>query len=293
MESIDEKLNQIKSKVNFGNVKSVYILKKIFEYMEKKKFLEIIKCNKKLQARLKISIKDYTEYSQTYSSIEINLNIVNERLGNIKLIDTSNENKKFFHIYSENSNEEMEKTELNCSDEVGMVKIIIDHQVKSFESLFENCNYIKAIYFKKFFRTNITNMRSMFQRCSSLEELDLSNFNTDNVTDMSHMFEGCSSLKELNLSNFNTKNVINMNFMFYNCSSLEELNLSNFNTNMVIYMGNIFSNCSSLKELNISSFNTNNVETMSFMFDRCSSLKELNLSNFNTKNVTNMNGNVL
>ena len=134
MESFDEKLNQIKSKVNFGNVKSVYILKKIFKYIEKKKFLEIIKCNKKLQTRLKISIKDYIEYSQTYSSIEIKLNIVNERLGYIKLIDTPYENNKYFHIYPENSNEEMKKTVLRSYDryynKVKIFKIIIDYQVK-------------------------------------------------------------------------------------------------------------------------------------------------------------------
>ena len=34
MKSSDEKLNQIKSKVNFDNLKSVYFLMKIFEYSE-------------------------------------------------------------------------------------------------------------------------------------------------------------------------------------------------------------------------------------------------------------------
>ena len=42
MEFSDEKLNQIKSKVNLGNVKSAYILMEIFEYIEKRKYLEII-----------------------------------------------------------------------------------------------------------------------------------------------------------------------------------------------------------------------------------------------------------
>ena len=67
MESNDEKLNQIKSKVNFNKVKNVYFLMKIFEYIEKKKNLEIMKYNKKLQTRLKIGINYYIDYSQTYS----------------------------------------------------------------------------------------------------------------------------------------------------------------------------------------------------------------------------------
>ena len=58
MESNDKKLNQIKSKVNFGNVKSAYILMEIFGYIEKRKYLELMKYNKKLQTRLKTSIND-------------------------------------------------------------------------------------------------------------------------------------------------------------------------------------------------------------------------------------------
>ena len=76
MKSSNEKLNQIKSKVSFDNLKSVYFLMKIFEHIEKKKYLEIMKYNKKLQTRLKIIINDYIDYSQAYSSIEIELKLV-------------------------------------------------------------------------------------------------------------------------------------------------------------------------------------------------------------------------
>ena len=37
----------------------------------KKKSLDIIKYNKNIQKRINISIKDYKEYSEIYSSIEI------------------------------------------------------------------------------------------------------------------------------------------------------------------------------------------------------------------------------
>ena len=62
--------------------------------------------------------------------------------------------------------------------------------------------FIASIYFKKFYRNNITDMSGMFTCCVSLKELNLNNFNTNKVTDMSCMFDGCSSLKDLNLNNF-------------------------------------------------------------------------------------------
>ena len=164
MEFSDEKLNQIKSKVNLGNVKSAYILMEIFEYIEKRKYLEIIKYNKKLQTRLNLSINDYIDYFQTYTSIEIELKLVNKIYDDFhsNFINISEENKKYYHIYFDNSSEETMKTKLNKYDKVKVIKIIIDYQVKSFNNLFKGCNYIRAINFKKFFRTNITNMYYMF-----------------------------------------------------------------------------------------------------------------------------------
>ena len=41
--------------------------------MPKKKKLEIVKYNKRIQNRLNLSIKDYKEYLETYSSIEIEI----------------------------------------------------------------------------------------------------------------------------------------------------------------------------------------------------------------------------
>ena len=55
------------------NIKSRYILSKIYDIMSKKKKLEIIKYNKKIQNRINLSVKDYKEYSEAYSSIEIEI----------------------------------------------------------------------------------------------------------------------------------------------------------------------------------------------------------------------------
>ena len=62
-----------------------------------------------------------------------------------------------------------------------IIKIIIDYQIKSYKELIYNCIYISSIFFKKFYRINITDMSGMFEGCSSLKELNLSNFNTYNV----------------------------------------------------------------------------------------------------------------
>ena len=260
--------NKMKSKDIFKNFKSKYILQILFNYLLKKKTLDIIKYNKKIKNRMNINIKDYKEYSEIYSSIEIEIKTVNNKYG--KFININKENEKYYHIYFNDNKEEIKRNYLNNNENIKKIKIIIDYQFKSFKKLFQDCECIEYIYFKKFYRNNITNMMNMFQGCLSLKELNLTNFNTKNVTNMSYMFSRCSSLKELFLTNFNTNNVTNMEGMFRECSSLKELNLINFNTNNVNNMKGMFYGCSSLKELNLTNFNTTKVKDMNRMFSECS-----------------------
>ena len=50
-------------KINLlDDIRSKYILKKIFENIQKKKSLNIIKYNKNIQERLEIGIDDYEKY---------------------------------------------------------------------------------------------------------------------------------------------------------------------------------------------------------------------------------------
>ena len=191
----------------FKNLKSDYFLRKLFYNLLKKKSLDIIKYNNNIKERMNISIKDYKEYSEIYSPIEIEIKPVKNKYG--KFINM-NENEIYYHIYFNDNKEEIKRNYLNENDNVSKIKIIIDYQVKSFGYLFFDCKCIEYICFKKFYRNNINNMGDMFYGCSSLKELNLSNFNTNNVTNMGGMFCRCSSLKELNLSNFNTNNVTNM-----------------------------------------------------------------------------------
>ena len=155
-----------------------------------------MKYNKKLQNRLNLSFNDYKDYSQLYKPIELELKLVHYKSNDNKFINISDDNMKCYHIYFDNQNKEVKRTELKWKDKVKVIKIIIDHQIKSFNDLFDYCNCIRGIYFKKFFRIDITNMSGIFQNCFLLRELDLSNFNTNLVTNMIYMFYGCISLKK-------------------------------------------------------------------------------------------------
>ena len=49
---------------DFNNIKSSFILKKIFNNLYKKKVFDLIKYNKKIQQRLNISINDFKNYNE-------------------------------------------------------------------------------------------------------------------------------------------------------------------------------------------------------------------------------------
>jgi hypothetical protein len=143
----------------FKKLRSKYILQKVFYNLLKKKSLDIIKYNNNIKERMNISIKDYKEYSEIYSSIEIEIKPVKNKYG--KFINM-NENEIYYHIYFNDNKEEIKRNYLNENDNVSKIKIIIDYQVKSFKELFYNCECIEYIYFKKFSRNNIMNIGDMF-----------------------------------------------------------------------------------------------------------------------------------
>ena len=53
---MEEKKNLLK------NIKNKYILRRLFEFLTNKKFLNIIKYNKEIQNRLNVHINDYQFY---------------------------------------------------------------------------------------------------------------------------------------------------------------------------------------------------------------------------------------
>ena len=102
--------NKIESKDIFKNLKNDYFLQKLFHILLKKKSLDIIKYNKKIKERINISIKDYKEYSEIYSSIEIEIKPVNNKFGNF--INMNENDKKYYHIYFTDNKEEIKRNYL-------------------------------------------------------------------------------------------------------------------------------------------------------------------------------------
>ena len=274
------------SKANFGNIKSKYVMQNIFLLVIKDKWLNLIKYNKKIQEKIHINTNYIKEYSQIYTPIVLEITPVYKKYG--KFINIKKDEEKYFHIYFNNREGEIERNNLSEDDNATKIKIIIDYQVKSFEKLFDCCECIESILFKKFFRNTINSMNHMFSKCSSLKEIYLSSFNTENVNDMSYMFQNCSSLREINISRFNYNNITDIYGMFMHCSALEELNIPNFNANKVIDMRRMFDECSSLKKINISNFKANNKTSMNGLFWRCPALKEINFYNSKVNNADSM-----
>ena len=257
VQNTDLKIDQSNSILQ--NIKSNYFLERTYNNILKKKSLEIVKYNKKIQNRINLSIIDYKEYSEKFTQIEIEIIPCYYIYG--RFINIEENQKLFYHIFFNDNKEEIEnKYSINEEDKVRKIRIVIDYQVKSFENLFKNCKCIHYINFKKFHRNNIENMSYMLYECLFLEELNLSNFKTNNVSDMSHMFECCKSLKELNISNFDTSNATDMRFMFNQCLKLKEIKgINNFNTKNINDMCAIFQECNSLEFLDLSNFDTFNV----------------------------------
>ena len=89
------------------NLKSDYFIQKFFGYMTERKSLETIRYNKNIQKRINININHYKAYSETKTSIELDIIPMKGKYG--KFINIKKEDKKYFHIYSnDNKKKEIE-----------------------------------------------------------------------------------------------------------------------------------------------------------------------------------------
>ena len=145
---------KIESKNILKKLKSDYFLQKLFNNLLKRKSLDIIKYNKNIKNRINISIKDYKEYAEIYSPIEIEIKLVNNEYG--EFINVEKENEKYYHIYFDNSKEEINRDYLKENEKIKKIKIVIKYQVKSLKDLFANCSCISSIVFKQF-SNNLSN----------------------------------------------------------------------------------------------------------------------------------------
>ena len=158
---------KVEPKNIFKKLKSDYFLQKLFNNLLKKKSLDIIKYNKNIKNRINISIKDYKEYAEIYSPIEIEIKLVNNEYG--EFINVEKENEKYYHIYFDDNKEEIKRFYLNENENIEKIKVIINYQIKTFEYLFEDCGCIEYIYFKKFYIINIINMVGLLYECFSFK----------------------------------------------------------------------------------------------------------------------------
>ena len=80
----------------FDNLKRDFFLEKVFNNLNKKKSLEIIKYNNNIKNRMYLNINDYKEYCEKYSSIEIVIKPVKNEYD--EFIDIKKE-EKYYHIF--------------------------------------------------------------------------------------------------------------------------------------------------------------------------------------------------
>ena len=266
-----------------NGIKSKYIIFQIFNILEEKRILQLIRHNKYLQNLTGTSIDNY----KTFLNIEIEL-IPKEKVLEGDIFINYIDKPSYFHIFF-NDNEKEEKINyITKKQKIERIRIILDNKIKLLRGLFKECKCLKEIYFTKFNRKDINDFGELFEDCSSLIKLDISKLRTDNAKKMDWMFYKCINLKELNIENLKTDNVIDMTAMFKHCELIKELNLSNFNTSNVVDMKGMFFKCLSLETLDLNHFNTTNVTDMRWMFDGCSSLRNLYINNFDTTKVIDM-----
>ena len=131
------------------NITSPYVLKNIFEFDPHKTYLNLLKYNKKLQNKLKLSIDSYYK---AYSQIEIEVIPIDDLFSEKnKFINRRKEYKSSYHIFFNEEEKEIDRDYITKDDKVSKIKIIIDFEVTSLKELFSECCYIKEIKFTNFF----------------------------------------------------------------------------------------------------------------------------------------------
>ena len=106
------------------NIKSRYILSKIYDNMTIKKKLVIVKYNKRIQNRLNLDVKDYKEYCE----IEMEIIPTKDKYG--KFIKINKKDKLYYHIYFNDNKEEIKNQyEIKKRDKVRKIKVISPYSI--------------------------------------------------------------------------------------------------------------------------------------------------------------------
>ena len=124
---------------------------------------------------MNLTIENYKYYNKIVADIIPHDEIrKNKRL---IWVDFYKKNKDFIQIFfNNNEEEEIKRNYLEEDEKVEKIKIIIDHQIESFKSVFKQANGIKKLKLKSY--KSVKDLDYMFEVAYMIEEINLSNFNT-------------------------------------------------------------------------------------------------------------------
>ena len=97
LENQMEEINLNSSFTHFENIKSKYILKLIFDYLNEKKCFDIIKYTKKIQQTINKNSNDYKKLLEIEIEIMIDKNKMHFEKNNF--ININEKDRKYYHIY--------------------------------------------------------------------------------------------------------------------------------------------------------------------------------------------------
>ena len=117
------------------NIQSKYILKKIFDNIEKDRVFKLINYNKSIQNRLEIGLNDYKNKYLNIIKIEI---IPKINCGKGKFINYIVDKKKY-HIYFNEETNERKTNYFSLANHASKVKITLYFEASSLKGLFKDC----------------------------------------------------------------------------------------------------------------------------------------------------------
>ena len=112
--------NEYKYQCNINNIKSKFILKRIFEFLAKKQKMKIIKNNNNIKNKLNITINDY---KKLYEIVEIEIIPADNKFGRfINILNDEEEDN--YHIFFNDSKKEIKRTYIHESDKVKKIRVL-------------------------------------------------------------------------------------------------------------------------------------------------------------------------